>query len=155
MNSKFIETIGALRKNKLLLVLLLSGLLILMLPTKGENETASNDVTSLPEFSVQSQEKRLASVLEKIDGAGKVSVLLSVDGSIERTLAQNGEEALVLSGKGGEKIVDIRYTKPKYLGAVIVAQGADDPQVKMNITSAVSGFTGLGSNKIIVVRMVK
>ena len=42
---------------------------------------------------------------------------------------------------------------PKYRGAVIVCQGADDPVVQLAIVEAVSSTTGLGSDRISVLKM--
>jgi len=38
-------------------------------------------------------------------------------------------------------------------GAVIVCQGAADPGVRLNVTNAVAAYTGLGSDKITVMKM--
>lgn len=38
-------------------------------------------------------------------------------------------------------------------GAVIVCSGADDPGVRLNVTNAVAAYTGLGSDKITVMKM--
>ena len=54
------------------------------------------------------------------------------------------------SGAGGESL------KADYLsgnGAVVVCQGADDAQVRLNVTNAVAAYTGLGSDKITVMKM--
>ena len=42
---------------------------------------------------------------------------------------------------------------PVYLGAVVLAQGADNPVVKLSIVEAVSKVTGLGADKISVLKM--
>ena len=42
---------------------------------------------------------------------------------------------------------------PIYLGAVIVCEGADNPAVRLSITEAVSRITGLGTDKISVLKM--
>ena len=42
---------------------------------------------------------------------------------------------------------------PVYMGAVIIAQGADDPSIKLAIVDAVTKATGLGANKISVLKM--
>ena len=42
---------------------------------------------------------------------------------------------------------------PKYQGAIILAMGADDPAVKLAIVDAVSNVTGLGADKISVLKM--
>ena len=42
---------------------------------------------------------------------------------------------------------------PKYMGAIILAQGADDPVVKLEIVEAVGKITGLGADRISVLKM--
>ena len=42
---------------------------------------------------------------------------------------------------------------PEYRGAIIVCQGADDLQVRLNIMEAVARITGLGMDKISVLKM--
>ena len=46
-----------------------------------------------------------------------------------------------------------RTDPPVYQGAVVVCQGAEDPQVRLAIVEAVSCATGLGADRITVVRM--
>ena len=38
-------------------------------------------------------------------------------------------------------------------GAVVVCQGADLPSVRLDVTNAVAAYTGLGSDKISVIKM--
>jgi len=38
-------------------------------------------------------------------------------------------------------------------GAVVVCEGAENPTVQWNVTNAVSAYTGLGSDKISVIKM--
>ena len=42
---------------------------------------------------------------------------------------------------------------PQFQGALIVSEGADNAQVRWSIVCAVSALTGLGSDKITVVKM--
>ena len=42
---------------------------------------------------------------------------------------------------------------PTYLGAIVVCQGADRPAIRLAIVEAVSKVTGLGSDKISVLKM--
>lgn len=72
------------------------------------------------------EEKRLCAVLSKIDGVGNVYALLS-------------EEA----NRRGE-----------YTGAVVVCSGAGSPDTRLRVIQAVSAFTGLGSNRIIVEELI-
>ncbi len=72
------------------------------------------------------EEKRLCAVLSKIDGVGEVYALLSEDPN------HRGE----------------------YSGAVVVCTGAGSPDIRLRIIQAVSAFTGLGSNRIIVEELI-
>lgn len=71
-------------------------------------------------------EQRLAGALARTEGVGQVYVLLS-----EKTGREEG-----------------------YVGAVVVCAGAGDPQVQLRVVETVSAFTGLGSNKIVVQKMI-
>ena len=68
------------------------------------------------------EEERLAEVVSRIEGAGESCVLLRM-------------------GKDQEKG-----------GAVVVCPGADSAAVRLNITRAVSAYTGLGSDRIIILK---
>jgi len=141
-------------KNKYVLVLLTAGLLLVLLPSG--NKTKDNvESTNLqaPTFSINDEESRLENQLCKIRGAGRVSVLLSVEGSVSRKLAESGEETLVVSENGGENVVELYYVNPIYKGAVIVCDGADSAEVRFGIIEAVSAFTGLSTDKITVMGM--
>ena len=48
----------------------------------------------------------------------------------------------------------IKQVNPqKYLGAIVVCQGADSPSVRLAITQAVSRIIGLSADKICVLKM--
>ena len=71
-------------------------------------------------------EQRLAEVLAGMEGVGEVKVLLA-----EKPGRDQG-----------------------FAGAVVVCSGAEDPDIRLRIVETVSAFTGLGSNKIAVEKMV-
>ena len=151
------ELPGALRglaKNRLALLLLAAGLVILLLPSggSGTKKTAAQGV-SAPAFSVTDEEKRLSCELTRIKNVGRVSVLLSVEGSAQRELAQSENKTLVVSQNGGEAVVDLHYVNPTYKGAVVVCDGADDAEAKLAVVSAVESYTGLTSDRITVMKM--
>lgn len=149
---KITETIG---KNKFLLLALIAGVVLLIMPFGGNKEEVEETDLSAPSFSLKDEETRLKGQLEKVKGAGRVSVLLSVSGSASRELAQSGEETLVISsGSGnGEEVVVLHYVNPEYTGAVIVCDGASSSSVKLGIIRAVASFTGLSTDKIRVIQM--
>ena len=153
-NEKRETSLRGMLKNKYALLLLAVGLLLLLLPSGGGSakKTASPELTA-PAFSVADEEKRLAGELSCIRDVGRVSVLLSVEGSAQRQLAQSEDKTLVVSENGDEKVVDLHYVNPEYKGAVIVCDGADDAAAKLAVISAVESYTGLTGDRITVMKM--
>ena len=153
-----LKALGAkLLNNKLLLYLLLAaGALILIWPfdsSGGAHEPAASEITP-PVFSVEEQETKIREAIKSIQGVGDAEVVLSLRGTASRDLAKGNSEALVISAGGGtQSTVELRYLYPEYRGAVVICEGGDDPRVKLDVTSAVSILTGLGSDKITVVKM--
>lgn len=142
-------------KNKYALIVLAVGLLLVLWPTGSKTEeTAASELTA-PAFSITQEEGRLENQLSKIKGAGRVSVLLSVEGSASRELAESEDGTLVISENGKERVVELYYVNPGYMGAIIVCDGANSADVRLAITKAVSDFTGLGTDKIAVINMEK
>lgn len=96
-------------KNRLVLLLLAAGLLLLLLPSGGGTKKTGDAKLTEPAFSVTDEEARLADALGQISGVGRVKVLLSVEGSAQRQLAQSEEKTLVVSENGNESVVDLHY----------------------------------------------
>ena len=48
--------------------------------------------------------------------------------------------------------MELKTVSPQYLGAVVVCDGADSPQVQLAVTQAVAQFTGLSMDHISVLR---
>ena len=142
-------------------VVLLFGILLMLLPKCGKTEEDSNmevkdsetlDTTATT-FSIEDEEARLQAALRRIEGVGEVEVLLSLKNTVGRTLATDEEGTLVLSqGSGAETVVELYETCPEYLGAVVICSGANKAEVALAVTRAVQAYTGLGSDKITVIK---
>ena len=98
--------------------------------------------------------RRITQLLRQISGAGQVQVLLSYRCSAERELAtdDSGQPAIISAGGGAQAAVELRTVSPQYLGAVVVCDGADAPQVQLAVTQAVAQFTGLSTDRISVLK---
>ncbi len=153
-SEKSAPVFSGLLKNKYALIVLALGLVLLLLPTGtgSAKKTETQGITE-PAFSITVEEKRLSSELARIENVGRVSVLLSVEGSCERELAQSEDKTLVVSENGSEKVVDLYYVNPTYKGAVVVCDGGDDPRAKLAVVSAVKAYTGLSAERITVMKM--
>ena len=65
------------------------------------------------------------------------------------------ETVVLSSDDGGEEPVTLQLFAEQYRGAVIVAEGGGDPSVALALTRAVSAATGLGADKITVMKMME
>ena len=148
-----------LKQYRYVVLLLMLGVLLMLLPKKQETEPEA--LVSVPE-SVDSLEEDLARILSRIRGAGRVEVLLTEYAGTEtlyqtdadRTADSLREDTVVVSDRErGESGLVRQVIPPRYMGAVVVCQGGDNPAVKLAILEAVSRATGLKSNQISVLKM--
>ena len=149
-------------KYKYALLIILIGLAFMLIP--GVNSSASMPEPTLDSNDdlLQDMELRLSEILSSVEGAGKVEVLLTTvhdrqiiyQTDIEESEDRIQTETVLISGsdRGQEGLVK-QVNAPTYRGAIVVCQGADDPVVKLSITEAVSRATGLGADKISVIKM--
>lgn len=150
---------------KYVLIVIAAGILLLLWPS-GEKKSPAAAQSGLTggeeDFSVEALEERLARVLSKIDGAGEVSVVLTVKSGMERVLATDiaasqsedhrdrEEQTVIISTDEGEEAVLLTQRYPTFQGALVVCPGGNDPEVRLRLTQAISVLTGLGSDRITV-----
>ncbi len=136
-----------------------AGLLIL-LPKKSTSERIPL-VTEFS-FSLEGEEKRIETALSRIEGAGKVTVILSLDSSEEREYARNMDsdrqsdtdsarsEQRSEVARVGDEALTVKIAYPRYRGALIVTEGSGSG-LKLAVTQAVAALTGLTTDRITVV----
>lgn len=146
-----------LKKYRYVCIVVLTGILLMTLPIgTTKKETKQPQAEAIVDPSV---EMRLTEILAKIRGAGKVSVMLTVAAGEETVFASDQsssgqKDTVTVTDKDRtENGLVVQVLPPRYQGALIVCQGADDPQVRLAIAEAVSGLTGLGTDKITIVKM--
>lgn len=165
------KLVDKLKKNKLLIILILAGLVLLIIPwgslKSGDAENKTSDVGE-PDFSLEQEQKRIEAALSKIDGAGEVTVLLSLKSGVSREVASDEESesrnqdndssssaskstVKIQTGSGSQNALTLRYIYPVYQGALVITESANS-SVKLAITEAVSALTGLSTDKITVVK---
>ena len=159
-----------LKKNRVLLIALAAGVLLLLLLPRGDTRQKNEVSASFasPEFSLKDEEEKLAAALSKIEGAGKVTVLLTLRSGMSREIAEDekfehknqGDDAStstsrssvkLQSGSGMQEALTLRYEYPEYQGALVITSSSN-PNVKLMITQAVMSLTGLTSDKVTVVK---
>ena len=153
-------------KYKYAIIVLVIGLALLLMP----GNQAKQQKTDVIELTTTGQknltEDSLVQILQSVEGAGKVKVLLSI-GAGEETVYQTDME-VSSTGESDDQTVKsviitdsqrsesglIRQVNPvAYKGAIVVCQGADSPAVRLAVTQAVAKITGLGTDSICVLKM--
>lgn len=116
-------------------------------------------------------EGELEEILSKIEGAGDVEVLLtysesssisplynesmssSISTNSDGTTTETQTESKEIFTDSSDEAVIEKYIKPTLEGAIIIAEGGGNIDVKSNIISAVEAATGLLTHKIQVFEM--
>ena len=153
---------AAFGKYKYVLLVVLVGALLLIWPAgepAGEAEVSNQLREDL--FQVSQLEEKLRRALCQVEGAGDVTVVLTLEESPRQVLAQDvntsegesqssrSDETVLLSkGSVTQEPAVLQQLGPEYRGALVVSQGGDDPQVRLALSKAVSALTGLGADKI-------
>ena len=169
------------------LILVLAGILILIiaLPTdtkekkqaekSKENISKENNTT---EASKDEIERKLEDILEKIDGAGDVKVMITYQdsgtqvvekdkntsensleesdstGGVRSTKEQQLQESTVYEdADAGNTPFVSKELLPKVEGILIVASGGDNQKVKQNISEAVLALFQVEAHRIKIVKM--
>lgn len=153
-----------LSKYRYVALILLVGIVLMLIPNIGHDETITVQVESAKEETPI--EESLSRILSKMSGAGRVEVMLNI-GQGPMTVYQMDEDitksdtgytdrsqtVTVTDGQRKQSGLVKQVNPPVYLGAVVLCQGANDPVVKLSIVEAVSKITGLNANTICVLKM--
>ena len=159
------KLIGSIRKYRYAVIIILVGVLLMVLPTKTTKNNATEPKAAAQE-GIPTLEERLSQILSQVSGAGTVEVVLTL-ASGEETLYQTNEDRRTESNSTSIKTDTVTTTDstrnetglirqinpPIYKGAVIVCQGADNAAVRLALVEAVGKATGLGADKISVLKM--
>lgn len=169
------------------MILVLAGILILIiaLPTdtkeKKQAEEAKENISkenNTMEASKDEIERKLEDILEKIDGAGDVKVMITYQdsgtqvvekdkntsensleesdstGGVRSTKEQQLQESTVYEeADAGNTPFVSKKLLPKVEGILIVASGGDNQKVKQNISEAVLALFQVEAHRIKIVKM--
>ena len=152
------------KKYRYVLLVLAAGIILMALPEKkAQTSDSPQPAETAQQLGLQ---ESLEELLSQMEGAGKVRVLLT-QARGEQILYQTNEdtdtaenssqlrvETVILSGSDrGETGLVQQVNPPKYLGAVVLCQGAGNAAVRLSVVEAVMSATGLTSDKITVLIM--
>lgn len=188
----YLEKLKNIRKDQWLVVLL-AGILavIIALPVKEKEEKAADEIPAVSSMgerdgqtkkegvqSIADLEARLEEILSQLDGAGRVSVMISGkdngekivekdvpsqssnmeeggDGSTRVSSEETREETTVyVRDASGQETPYVRQElSPNITGVLVLAEGGDNAVVEKNIVDAVKALFGLEAHKIKVMKM--
>lgn len=133
------------------------GVILMLLPTDRDDQPDAPAET--PSISQEiAMAEQLEQILTQIKGVGKVEVMLTLEEG-ERTLYQsddsgNSNDTVIITDEERAQSALISQVLPeKYRGAIVVCQGADSAAVRLCVIEAVAKVTGLGTDRISVVKM--
>lgn len=140
------------KKYRYVLLVLLAGIVLMLMPVKEETKTAP----MVKETEAVDMEARLERILTRIQGAGEVAVMLT-EASGEETIYQtdgDGSDTVLVTDENRNEQGLVRTRQPPvYQGAIVVCRGADSASVRLAVVEAVANVTGLGTDKITVLKM--
>lgn len=162
---KLTAPLAALGRYKFVLLVAVIGAALLLWPGTRAERTPSEGVPSNGGDALAKTEDAMEKILGKIHGVGRVDVMLTLQSGSELVLAEEG--SLRYSGDsrspdsyertnqpitdaGGVVVTQEMY--PRYRGALVVCDGGGSDSVRLQVISAVSALTGLGADRIAVVK---
>ena len=169
-DGKRLNILQALGRYKYVILVAALGAVLLAWPRQETDTAAETTVQHLSgESEVEKLEKKMEEILSKMNGVGRVDVLLTLESGGELVLAtdstlrysgspQNPDdynrsnETVTVSGGNGTDVVVTQEKSAKFRGALIVCDGGDNDRVRLRIIEAVCALTGLGSDRVAVVR---
>lgn len=157
---------------KAVLLVLAAGVLLLLSGGRdkpADIEIAAQDVppAAADGFDLSDFQNQLERQLAAIDGAGRVSLLLSLDETeeavyvVDTRTTTNGADsqseerslAVLSDGSYGETPVTVKHRLPSFRGAVVLCDGADSDAVRLSVTQAVTVACDMGADKVSVLKM--
>lgn len=161
---------------KLKIVVIIGAIGVAMLLVSSMFGSDTNEGGGSVSISVSAQEyaktleKELSDILSEIEGAGKCSVMITMDCGVETIYATQEESSYDVDNNGesqdysmnyvilgnsssGKEALVIKEIQPRLRGIIVVCEGGGNSKVKMNIINAVSSAFDISSTKISVQKM--
>lgn len=158
------------KKNKIILLIGALALVFLLLNEIGgetEEVSVTRDSASYSAEYTKKIERQLEDILSEINGAGRVQVMVTLDTCYENVYAkgysakteendvetqnETEEEYIIIKkGSNNEECLVVKVYEPQIKGVAVVAEGADNIQVKKAITETVCALFDISSAKVSV-----
>lgn len=146
---------------KYVAVILLLGILLMNLPER-KAQPAEPVLAASEEVTIAQQLERILGAME---GVGRVKVLITEESGAETVYQTDLDETdgtdsgtrrvktVILSAGSSEDALVRRIIPASYRGAIVVCDGGGNPAVSLAVIQAVSKVTGIGTDRIAVLKM--
>lgn len=175
--NEILKQINNFKINKKSIALIALGVVAIFLLMVGEPAgESSQDTISVTDTSaysaeyIEKTEKTLEKILERIDGAGDVRVMLTLESCYENIYAKayetekdfsekesaeniKEEYVIVKKGTGNEECIVIKVYEPVVKGVAVVCEGGDNTYVKKAITETLCALFDISTAKVSVTKM--
>ncbi len=146
---------GNIADKKVIYISGIIGVLLLFVSTFATHDEPEMEMVEETKDYCTETEDKMEFILSKIEGVGKVNVMITLKNNGNITLAKdkdvNIEKTIVLSKKGGgEETQTVSEAYPEIQGVVIVADGGGNMKTKENLTLAAKALLNTDAHKIIV-----
>ncbi len=169
LNSKNIKIV-------LLVIVGFVAVFVLFGVSKNENSVTNDNVITTSGYIstmdyCEMLESKLCQVLSSIDGVGKVSVMISVDGSPELIYANEEDKTessnpsgtqsssfnsspIIIETNGSSSALVMTEKLPAVKGVIVVSSGAGNVAIKLNLLNAVSTLLDISTDQVTVLKGV-
>ena len=159
------QKVKSIKNYEIILSLIIIAIVLLIYFSVSENgKTEQKNVEKTSISLTDGLEERVGNILNKIDGVGDVDVLITFNSTVEQVTAQteNSHSTTTSSDSNStttststsspiisnQNVIVLQEKMPQIIGVIVVAEGADNPKVRMNILSAVSTALDIDKNSI-------
>jgi len=174
---KWFQKLKKIKHIEIILVVVLVCLILLIwfVNWGGKESTTDTSVTSTSSTSAYAEEleSRLETALAKISGAGEVKVMITFDGVTELVLATTKDEKtsstsnttssgatnttstttvsvepILITENGSTNPIVLMEILPEIKGVIVIAAGADNVRVKLDLLKAVQALLEVSSSQV-------
>lgn len=157
---------------KYIILMIVVGIGFMLIPSGGkeENAVSAKENAGKSSYSLSETQEHMEKILSQIDGVGRAEVMLTVSSGSQLVYQENREvsytgtvdvpedytsqtETVLLDhGNIGQEALQTQEIYPPYIGALVVCDGAGNSSTTLKVKEAVSVLTGLGADRISVVK---
>lgn len=178
LGKKASEFIGKIKNLNVLIAIAAACIVVMLAVTLIGGEEKKSEMVNSESYYAQ-VENRLSEVLSEISGAGTVKVMINYSGTSELITATTTNTSqdkttdtgnssnrvtesktesvspVIIQQNGEDKPIIVKEILPDIVGVIVVAEGAKDMSVRINLISAVQTLLNVSSDKVEIFAMKK